>query len=77
MSKWQGPLVIQEVYRSGAIRLHGDIKAKPNVVNGQRLKHYTAGQTFIGEVELMRFKTPESVISEKYQLPENSEINKR
>ena len=25
-SKWQGPLVIQEVYRSGAIRLHGDMK---------------------------------------------------
>ena len=23
-SKWQGPLVIQEVYRSGAIRLYGD-----------------------------------------------------
>ena len=43
-SKWQGPLVIQEVYRSGAIRLHGDMKGKPHVVNGQRLKHYIAGK---------------------------------
>jgi hypothetical protein len=43
MSKWQGPLVIHEVYRSGAIRLHGDVRGKPHVVNGQRLKHYLAG----------------------------------
>jgi len=77
MSKWQGPLVVEEVYHSGAIRLHGDIKGKPHVVNGQHLKHYIAGQTFIGKVELINFKTPESVISAKYQLPETSEINKR
>ena len=77
MSKWQGPLVIQEVYRSGAIRLQGDIKGKPHVVNGQPLRHYIAGQPFIGEVEVINFKTPESVIYEKYQLPGNSEINKR
>jgi hypothetical protein len=39
-SKWQGPLVIQEVYRSVAIRLHRDMEVKPHVVNGQRHKHY-------------------------------------
>ena len=50
-SRWQGPLVVQEVYRSGAIRLHGDYKGKPHVVNGQRLKHYIAGEKFIGKVE--------------------------
>jgi hypothetical protein len=43
MSKWQGPLVIHEVYCSRAIRLHGDMRGKPHVVNGQRLKHYLAG----------------------------------
>jgi hypothetical protein len=48
--KWQGPLVIQEVYRSGAIRLHGDIKCKPHVVNGQDLKHYIAGKSFVGKL---------------------------
>ena len=34
-SKWQEPLAIQEVYRSGAIRLHSEMKGKPHVVNGQ------------------------------------------
>ena len=43
-SKWTGPLVVQEVYRSGAIRLYGDFKGKPRVVNGQCLKHYIPGQ---------------------------------
>jgi hypothetical protein len=43
MSNRQGPLVIHEVYCSGAIRLQGDIKGKPHVVNGKCLKHYIAG----------------------------------
>jgi hypothetical protein len=53
MSKWQGPLVIQEVYRSGAIRLHGDVRGKPHVVNGQRIKHYLVGEDFIKKVEVV------------------------
>ena len=61
-SKWQGPLVIQEVYRSGAIRLHGDVKGKSYVVNGQRLKHYIAGKSFIGTVETLNLQTPEEII---------------
>ena len=61
-SKWQGPLVVQEVYRSGAIRLHGDMKGKPHVVNGQRLKHYIAGKSFIGTIEEIKLMTPEEVI---------------
>ena len=62
-SKWQGPLVIQEVYRSGAIRLHGDMKGKPHVVNGQRLKHYIAGESFVGTIEKVKLMTPEEVIA--------------
>ena len=54
--------MIQEVYHSGAIRIHGDMKGKPHVVNGQRLKHYIAGKSFIGMVEEMDLKTPEEVI---------------
>jgi hypothetical protein len=50
-SRWQVPLVVQEVYRSGTIRRHGDYKGKPHVVSGQRLKHYIAGENFIGKVE--------------------------
>jgi hypothetical protein len=70
MSKWQGPLVIQEVYRSGAIRLHGEVRGKPHVVNRQCLKHYLIGENFIKKVEVVHFQTPESVISSKSCLPE-------
>jgi hypothetical protein len=70
MSKWQGPLVIQEVNRSGAIRLHGDVRGKPHVVNGQRLKHYLAGENFIKKVEVVYVQTPENFISSKSSLPE-------
>jgi hypothetical protein len=62
-SKWKGPLVIQEVYRSGAIRLHGGMKGKPHVVNGQRLKHYIAGKSFVGKLEVLNLQTPEAVIA--------------
>jgi hypothetical protein len=63
MSKWQGPLVIQEVYRSRAIRLHGDMRGKPHVVNRQCLKHYLAGEDFIKKVEVVYVQTPEKFIS--------------
>ena len=51
MSKWQDPLIIQDIYPSGAIHLQGDMKGKPHVVNGQRLKHYYAGEKIVGKVE--------------------------
>jgi hypothetical protein len=70
MSKWQGPLVIQEVYRSRAIRLHGDVRGKPYVVNGQRLKHYLAGENFIKKVEVLHVQTLEKFIALKSSLPE-------
>jgi hypothetical protein len=62
-SKWQGPLVIQDVYRSGAIRLHEDMKGKPHVVNGQCLKHYIAGKSFVGKLEVLNLQTPKDVIA--------------
>ena len=69
-SKWQGPLVVQEVYRSGAIRLHGDMKGKPHVVNGQRLKHYIAGQNFIGQFDVVHLESPEAYIAKNFPLSE-------
>ena len=54
--------MIQEVYRSGAIRLQGDIKGKPHVVNGQRLKHYIVGQKLVGKIEVINLMTAEEVI---------------
>jgi hypothetical protein len=70
MSKWQEPLVIQEVYRSGAIIIHGDVRGKPHVVNGKRLKHYLAGENFVRKVEVEHFQNLESIISSKFCLPE-------
>jgi hypothetical protein len=69
MSKWQGPLVIQEVYRSGAIRLHGNVRGKHHVVNGQRLKHYLAGENFVRKVEVVHLQALEIVTSSKSRLP--------
>ena len=43
LSKWEGPYHIKEVYRSGAIKINNFEATKPHVVNGQRLKHYMAG----------------------------------
>jgi hypothetical protein len=62
-SKWQGPLVIQEVYRSGAIQLHGDMKGKTHVVNEQCLKHYIAGKSFVGKLEVLNLQPSEAVIA--------------
>ena len=52
----------QEVYRSGALRLYGDMKGKPHVVNGQRLKHYISGKSFVGTLETLNLQTPEEII---------------
>jgi hypothetical protein len=59
-SKWQGPLVMN---RSGVIQLHGDMKGKPHVVNGQHLKHYIAGKSFVGKLEVLNLQTLGAVIA--------------
>jgi hypothetical protein len=43
LSKLEGPYVIEEVYRSGAIKIASLKDDTTQVVNGQRLKHYIAG----------------------------------
>ena len=43
LSKWEGPYVIEEVYRSGAIKINNFKGTNPKVVNGQRIKHYISG----------------------------------
>jgi hypothetical protein len=64
-----GPLVVQEVYHSGAIRLHGDYKGKPHVVNRQHLKQYIVGEHFIGNMDELHLRTPEDIIAENSLLP--------
>ena len=39
----EGPYVIEEVYRSGAIKINNFVGTNPKVVNGQRIKHYISG----------------------------------
>src|SRR3954471_22026295 len=43
LSKWEGPYAIEEVYRSGAIKINNFEGTNPKVVNGQRIKHYILG----------------------------------
>src|SRR3954469_25055225 len=40
LSRWEGTFHIEEVYRSRAIKINNFEGTKPQVVNGQRLKHY-------------------------------------
>ena len=35
LSKWEGPYVIEEVYRSGEIKINNSEGTNPKVVNGQ------------------------------------------
>ena len=37
LSKWEGPYIIEEVYRSGAIKINNAEGTNPKVVNGQRI----------------------------------------
>ena len=41
--KLEGPYIIEEVYRSGAIKINNSEGTNPKVVNGQRIKHYISG----------------------------------
>jgi hypothetical protein len=39
------------------------MKDKPHVVNGERLKHYIAGKSFVGKLEVLNLQTLEAVIA--------------
>ena len=39
LSKWEGPYIIEEVYRSGAIKINNAEGTNMKLVNGQRIKH--------------------------------------
>jgi len=43
LSKWEGPYVIEEFYRFGAIKINNSEGTNQKVVNGQRIKHYISG----------------------------------
>ena len=66
LSKWEGPYVIEEVYRSGAIKINNAEGTNPKVVNGQRIKHCISGKPIKVESNVIQTLTPEEHIKESF-----------
>ena len=62
LSKWEGPYVNEEVYRSRAIKTNDVEGTIPKVVNGQRIKHYISGMPINVESNIIQTLTPEEHI---------------
>jgi hypothetical protein len=69
LSKWEGPYVILEVYRSGAIKIASLKDDSTQVVNGQRLKYYITGDFYNEDVHVIEIVSPEEFIQDKLQVP--------
>ena len=72
LSKWEGPFIIEEVYRSGAIKISSLKDNTTQVVNGQRLKHYIVGDSYNEDVDAFQVITPEKFIKYQIQRPTES-----
>ena len=64
---WEGPYIIEEVYRSGAIKNNNAEGTNPKVVNGQRIKHYISGTPINVETNISQTMTPEEHIKETFR----------
>jgi hypothetical protein len=62
LSKWEGPFIIEEVYRSGAIKIAALKDNTKQVVNGQRLMHYIFGDSYNDDINIIQVATPEEFI---------------
>ena len=72
LSKWEGPYVIEEVYRSGAIKRNDAKGTNPKVVNGQRIKHHISGTPINVESNIIQTLTPEEQTKESFRnIPES------
>ena len=67
LSKWEGPYVIEEVYRSGAIKINNFEGTNPRVVNGQRIKHYILDNPINVETNFIDNITPKEYIRDTFQ----------
>jgi hypothetical protein len=67
LSKWEGPFIIEEVYRSGAIKIASLKDNSTQVVNGQRLKNYISGDSYNQDVDVIQMVTLEEFIKEHMQ----------
>ena len=59
--------VIEEVYRSGAIKINNFEGTNTKVVNGQRIKHYISGTPINVESNIIQTLTPEEHIKESFR----------
>ena len=73
LSKWEGPYIIEEVYRSGAIKINNFAGTNLKVVNSQRIKHYISGTPINVETNIINTVTPEEYIRETFQNVSDSE----
>ena len=73
LSKWEGPYIIEEVYRSGAIKINNAEGTSPKVVNGQRIKHYISGNPINVETNIIETVTPEEYIRDIFRNISDSE----
>jgi hypothetical protein len=64
LSKWEGPFIIEEVYRSGAIKIASLKDNTTQVVNWQRLKHYISGDSSNEDINAIQVVTLEEFIKE-------------
>jgi hypothetical protein len=69
LSKWEGPYVIVEVYHSGAIKIASLKDDTTQVVNGQRLKHYIAGDSYNDDIDVIQIVSLEEFIQDNMQEP--------
>ena len=78
LSKWEGPYVVEEVYRSGAIKINNTEGNFPRVVNRQKIKHYISGTPINVETNIINVITPEEYIRDVYHPvsdPENEDVS--
>ena len=67
LSKWEGPYIIEEVYRFSAMKINNTEGTNPKVVNGQRIKHYISRTPINVETNVIDTVTPEEYIRDTYQ----------
>ena len=73
VSKWEGPYIVEEVYRSGAIDSNNAKGTNPKVVNVQRIKHFISGTPINVETNIIETVTPEEYIRASFQNVSDSE----
>ena len=76
LSKWEGPYVIDEVYRFDAIKINNFEGINPRVVNDQRIKHYISGNPINVETNIVETVTPVEYIRDTFQNVPDSERNR-